>query len=93
MTPLDASWHIFNALAAPFWVAVLAVGGLKVMWHRDTAHLGWFSLVLWAYGSALAAYGGAWAYLGAEGTMVGYALMVGATALALWLRAFIFNRS
>ncbi|MEY2730686.1 MAG: hypothetical protein RL584_1812, partial [Pseudomonadota bacterium] len=23
MTPADAAWHLLNALAAPFWVAVL----------------------------------------------------------------------
>ena len=93
MTPLDATWHILNALAAPFWVAALAVAGLKWLWRHDTSHLGWIHLLGWAYGAALTAYGGAWTYLGAEGTMVGYALMVGATAVALWLRAFAFARS
>jgi hypothetical protein len=89
MTPADAAWHLLNALAAPFWVAVLSVLAVKLVWRRSLAHHACArALLLWAYTAALAAHAAAWAYTGVEGSMLGYAGMVVATAWALWLRAF-----
>ncbi|NBQ91290.1 MAG: hypothetical protein EBS47_11230 [Betaproteobacteria bacterium] len=90
MTPSDAAWHLVNAAAAPFWVALLSVLGLKLLWRGPTVGRGWAALLPWAYLAALAAHVGAWAYWGAEGTMAGYGLMVLSTALALWVRAFMW---
>jgi hypothetical protein len=49
-------------------------------------------LWLWAYLAALLAYVGTWAYNGVEGSMWGNAFTVTATALAIWLRAFLWPR-
>lgn len=93
MTPWDAAWHLLNALAAPFWVALLSVGALKLLWRRALAgRASALALLGWAYPAALLAHTGAWAYWGAEGSQWGYAGMVVATALALWFRAFAWSQ-
>ena len=91
MTPLDAAWHLLNALAAPFGVALLSVLGMKLLWRADTQAVSGRTLLWWAYLAALSAHAGAWAYTGAEGSMLGYALMAAAIAGALWLRGFIWR--
>lgn len=89
MTPADAAWHLLNALATPFWVAVLSVLALWLLWRRSVARRATApTLFLWAYTAALAAHACAWAYTGVEGSTLGYAGMVVATACTLWLRAF-----
>ncbi len=92
MTPADAAWHLLNALAAPFGVAVLSVLALWLLWRRSVARrASAVALFLWAYMAGLAAHAAAWAYTGVEGSMLGYAGMVVATACALWLRAFAWS--
>jgi hypothetical protein len=39
----------------------------------------------------MAAHLGMWSYMGAEGSMLGYSLMVTAGAVGLWLRVFIWS--
>ena len=54
MTPWDAAWHLLNALAAPFWVALLSVGALKLLWRRALAgRASALALLGWAYPAAL----------------------------------------
>ena len=72
-------------------MALLTVLGMKLIWRADTRGIGSLKLLMWAYLAALLAYVGAWAYTGAEGSMLGYGLMVSATAVALWLRAFVWR--
>lgn len=93
MTPLDAAWHLINALALPLAVSGLSVLALKLLWRMPTNGTGWLKLWLWGYSGALLAYIGAWSFWGMEGTMWGHALTVTATALALWLRAFLWPRN
>ncbi len=89
MTLWDAAWHLLNALAAPFWVALLSVWAVKLMWRRELAgRVGASTLLGWAYLAALLAHVGAWAYSGVEGSQWGYAGTVVATAVSLWFRAF-----
>jgi hypothetical protein len=90
MTPLDAFWHLINALAVPFGVALFASCAVKGLWYRQTAGTAWWAMTMWAYVPGLVAYIGAWAYAGVEGTMLGYALLVGAAALGLWAKAFLW---
>ena len=92
MTPLDATWHILNALAAPFWVSVLAVWSVKALWRRLGPRHRAMTLLGWTYAAGLLAYIGAWSAAGAEGTMWGYGAMVVAVALALWVRMFLWPR-
>lgn len=91
MTPLDSAWHLLNALAAPFGVALLSVVGFKLFWRAQAPGTSTAALLVWSYLAALLAYAGAWAYTGAEGSMLGYALMVASIAVALWLRGFILR--
>lgn len=51
------------------------------------------TLGVWAYLAALLAYVGTWVYTGIEGLMWGNALTVTATAVAVWLRAFMWPRN
>lgn len=90
---MDAAWHILNALAAPVWVALLSVVGVKLLWRRASAHRSWKDLAFWAGGGALVAHLGAWHLMGAEGTMAGYLALVAAVATALWVRVFAMPRS
>ena len=92
MTPLEALWHLLNAVAAPFGLALLSAVAAKLLWRRCAAGVSMLSLMGWAYGAALAGHIVAWAWTGAEGSMAGYGLMVVATAGALWLRLFVLAK-
>jgi hypothetical protein len=92
MDPANAAWHVLNALALPLGVSALSVLAVKLLWRGQTQGTRALSLWLWAYLAALLAYVGTWAYNGVEGSMWGNALTVTATALAIWLRAFLWPR-
>ena len=92
MSPLDATWHLLNALAAPFGVALITVLLVKLLWRSASAHRSGLGLLAAAYSAALVAHLGAWAWTGVEGTMLGYGLMVAATAAVLWWRIFLSVR-
>jgi hypothetical protein len=69
---------------------------LDAIWHVLNAMaaplglaLSWAVLTGWGSVAALTAHIGTWAYLDVEGTMLGYALMVLACAMALWFRVFV----
>ncbi len=85
---MDALWHMLNALALPFGVAAFSALGARLLWRSSAAACGLLSLLGWAYMPAVVAHAVAWAVVGAEGTMIGYAVMVSATALGLWCRLF-----
>jgi hypothetical protein len=89
MTAVEALWHLLNALAAPFGLAVLSTAAVKLLWRQATAGRLWPGLFLWAYLPAVVAHLGTWSYVGAEGSMMGYVLMVAACSVGLWLRVFI----
>lgn len=91
MTAVEALWHLLNALAAPFGLAALSVAAVKLLWRQASAGRPWTVLLLWAYLPAVVAHLGAWSYVGAEGSMLGYALMVAACSVGLWLRVFILS--
>ena len=92
MTPLDALWHLLNAVAAPFGLALLSAVAVKLLWRQAAAGFSVLSLLIWAYAAAVSGHVAAWAWTGAEGSMTGYGLMVAATAVALWLRLFIVTK-
>lgn len=91
MTLANAVWHLLNALAAPFWVALLASGSAKLLWRREAAHCSWWKLCTWAYIPGFLAYLGLWAWEGAEGSIKAYACMVSTMGLALWWRLFVLS--
>ena len=89
MTALDAIWHVLNAMAAPLGLALLSAGAVKLLWRQACLGRSWAGLTAWGAVAGLMAHTGNWAYFGVEGTMLGYALMVVACALALWFRVFV----
>ncbi len=89
MTALDAIWHVLNAMAAPLGLAILSAGAVKLLWRQACVGRSWAVLTGWGSVAALTAHIGTWAYLDVEGTMLGYALMVLACAMALWFRVFV----
>jgi hypothetical protein len=93
MDPANAAWHVLNALALPLGVSALSVLAVKLLWRQQTRGIRVLTLGVWAYLAALLAYVGTWAYTGVEGLMWGNALTVTATAVAVWLRAFLWSRN
>lgn len=91
MTAVDALWHLLNAVAAPFGLAALSAAIVKVLWRQATTRRPLVVLFLWSYLPAMAAHLGMWSYMGSEGSLLGYSLMVTAGAVGLWLRVFIWS--
>lgn len=89
MGPLDALWHLLNFFAPALGVALLTTALAKLVWRRDLAQVRWQRLLAWSTGAgALALVGGLVAF-GRDGRMATYGALVVATALALWLAAFV----
>ena len=87
MTPLTALWHLLNALAAPLCVAALLVALAKgLVWRRLLAGVTWRRL--WAECALLGLLGqfAAWALLGVDGKLLGYALWLGLLSVPLGWR-------
>jgi len=88
MGPLDAIWHLLNFLAPALGVGVMAAGACKLLWRRDLSSVRWQRLALFAStAGALASLGGLAAF-GRDGKMATYALLVLASAAALWWAGF-----
>ncbi len=92
MTALDALWHVLNAVAAPIGVSALSIAALKLLWRQESRRRSVIDLLGWSSTAATATHLGAWAIVGAEGSMAGYAAMVCAVAFSLWLRVFAVGR-
>ncbi len=92
MTPADAAWHLLNALAAPFWVAVLTSLVAKLVWRRQLSTFGLKRLILWTSTAGVVGYGSCWALLGVEGSVLGYSVTLAAVAVVCWSVAFLVRR-
>jgi hypothetical protein len=83
---LDAVAHLLNLLAAPLGLALTLAVLLKLGWRRAVRGLPWRRLVGVPALAVLAAQTAGWAWLGRDGRMGTYALMVLAAAVAAaWL--------
>lgn len=89
MTALDALWHLLNALAAPVGLAGVSSLLARLVFAPAAAGGSLIRLWAWASAAAIAAHVGAWWWMGAEGSMIGYGLMVLATTVVLWWRLFL----
>lgn len=92
MGPIDALWHLLNFIAPALAVGLLAAALVKLAWRRELAGTRWARLAAWACGAGVAASVAALVIFGRDGTVAGYALLVAASALALWWRAFVAKR-
>jgi hypothetical protein len=89
MGPIDALWHLLNFFAPALAVGVLAAALAKLLWRRELAAARFRRLAAWACAGAAAAAVAALLVFGRDGTVAGYALLVAASALALWWSAFV----
>jgi hypothetical protein len=88
MSPLDALWHLLGLFLPALMTGLLATGMAKAVWKRELAHAAWWRLAHWAVAAgALALLGGLVAF-GRDGRMASYAMMLPASALALWWAGF-----
>lgn len=89
MGPIDAFWHLLNFFAPALGVGLLAAALAKLLWRRELAGARWARLAAWASGAGALASVAALLAFGRDGTVAGYALLVAASALALWWSAFV----
>ena len=88
MGPLDFLNHLGNLFVPALALAAVAAALAKLAWRSDLAAQPWWRL---AAPAALANAGvtlAGLALMGGDGKMATYAVMVLATALTLWWRAF-----
>jgi hypothetical protein len=89
MGPLDALWHALNFFAPALGLAALAAAIAKVLWRHELAGLSWLRLASWGLAGGAASLIGGLLVFGRDGRMATYAMLVIATALALWWAAFL----
>jgi hypothetical protein len=92
MGPIDALWHLLNFFAPALVVGLLAPALAKLFWRRELAGTRWSRLAAWACGAGVVASVAALLVFGRDGTVAGYALLVAASALALWWSAFVTRK-
>jgi glucose-6-phosphate-specific signal transduction histidine kinase len=89
MGPLNALWHLLNFFAPAVAVALIAAFLAKLVWRRELAARSWQQLTLWGSAAGASALVGGLLVFGHDGKMATYALLVAATALALWWVGFL----
>ncbi len=89
MGPLDALWHLLNFFAPAVGVALGTALLAKLVWRRELAVVSWQRLTLCGSGAGAAALVGGLVVFGRDGKMATYAMLVAATALALWWVGFL----
>jgi hypothetical protein len=92
MGPIDALWHLLNFIAPALAVGGMSAALVKLAWRRELAGTRWSRLAVWACGAGVAASVAALLVFGRDGTVAGYALLVAASALALWWSAFVVKK-
>lgn len=92
MSPFEALWHLVGLFLSAWTTGALAAGLAKLLWRADLRGVRWTRLTLWAGAAgSLVLLGGLVAF-GRDGRMLSYALMVAASALALWWSGFVRPR-
>jgi hypothetical protein len=92
MSPIDALWHLLGLFLPALSTAVLAASAAKWLWRADLKASRWSRLVLWSAGAGSLALLAGLIGFGRDGRMLSYAMMVAATALALWWAGFVRPR-
>ena len=91
MGPVDAFWHIVNFLAPGLVVAALTSLVAKGLWRRELRTVAWTRLFLSSSVLGLSALVAGLVVFGHDGHMATYALLVAASALAVWLAGFVLS--
>lgn len=77
--------HLFNFLLPVLAVGALSVVAAKWLWRRDLAAVGWARLLAGAWLAGGAVWVASLVLTGHDGQVLGYASLVVATALGVWL--------
>jgi hypothetical protein len=83
MSTIDAVWHVLNFIAPMFVIGTLMTVSAKVIWRRSLRSTSYLRLASFASAGAVVGYGVALAWLGRDGTIAAYAVMVITAALAV----------
>ena len=89
MGPLDAFWHVLNFIGPALGVALIATALAKLSWRRELAAVSWRRMAGWASCAGILALLAGLMVFGRDGTMLTYAGLVMASALALWWVGFM----
>ncbi|HSI48308.1 MAG TPA: hypothetical protein VLA61_08575 [Ideonella sp.] len=89
MGPMDAIWHLLNFFGPALGVGLIATGLAKLLWHRPLKRVPFARLALWTMGAGALVLLFGLVLFGRDGRMATYAMLVVATALALWWRGWV----
>jgi hypothetical protein len=92
MSPIDALWHLLGLFLPALTTGVLAASAAKWLWRADLKGSRWSRLMGWSVGAGSLALLAGLIGFGRDGRMLSYAMMVAATALALWWAGFVRPR-
>ena len=84
LSPIDAFWHLSNLFAPAWIVAALMALLIKLLWRREFRTLAWRRLALWGSAGGSLAVIVALAWLGHDGKMLGYGLMLVGISVPQW---------
>jgi hypothetical protein len=88
MGPLDAVWHLLNFFAPALGVGLLAALAAKLLWRRELGAVRWQRLAGFAGAAGAVVSIGGLIVFGRDGRMATYAMLVVASAVALWWTGF-----
>jgi hypothetical protein len=92
MGPLDASWHLLGLFLPALATGVIAAGLAKGLWRRELSRVSWRRLAAWPVVAGSLVLVAGMVLFGHDGRMLTYAVMVVASALALWWAGFVRPR-
>lgn len=84
MNPIDAFWHLSNLFAPAWIVAAVMAGFIKLLWRRESKALAWRRLAIWGAAGGSLGVIVALFWLGHDGKMPGYGLMLVGISLPQW---------
>jgi hypothetical protein len=85
---MDAFWHLFNFFLPAVGVAGLAAAIARLLWRREMKAVPFKSLWVWAAAGATVAWVAGLVWLGGDGRMESYGLLLLGCAAGLWWRGF-----
>lgn len=88
MSTIDGLWHVLNFVAPMFIVGALVALSAKMFWRRELRTVPIGRLAGFASAGACIGYAGAVVWLGRDGAIAAYAVMLISTALTVgWVAA------
>lgn len=88
MGPLDALWHLLSFAAPALGVGFLGAVSAKALWRRELQRASVWRLGAWAASAGLVALVAGVVLFDRDGRLATYAMLVAASAAALWWVGF-----